>query len=313
MPPPDYSLSDVEVYTKAAWDMIRNLPYLDVLNGIEPPDIRTFEDLPSWVPDFRLPVPGSSLSSTLGAMNNGAAKYNASRMRSPRSSFRITGQKELVLRGVKFDTIAYLGPSLFHQRHFMVKMEGFLEILLTRTPAPRESIVEALCRTLVANIFTPAAAADASATSTWWRTWWVEMLVQRRRHLDGEQSGSGAIIMDLMQQLGDRGSWFPPLDEVRDAMADDNHHRPAPAAVDFDFIIHRVWPHRVFFITQEGRFGIGTHSLREGDEIWLLEGGRTPFILRDNYMIGEAYVHGIMYGEAMTPEVVARVGPITIL
>jgi len=30
-------------------------------------------------------------------------------------------------------------------------------------------------------------------------------------------------------------------------------------------------------------------------------------------MIGEAYVHGIMHGEAMTADVVGRVGPVTIL
>jgi hypothetical protein len=41
-----------------------------------------------------------------------------------------------------------------------------------------------------------------------------------------------------------------------------------------------------------------------GDVVTLLEGGKVPVILRpfkdssDFQMIGEAYVHGVMYGEA---------------
>ena len=53
----------------------------------------------------------------------------------------------------------------------------------------------------------------------------------------------------------------------------------------------------------------GPRPLRVGDGVWLLKGGRTPFILRKRadgqyYMVGETYVHGVMYEEAMTPGVV---------
>jgi len=64
---------------------------------------------------------------------------------------------------------------------------------------------------------------------------------------------------------------------------------------------------------------MGPTALEPGDEVWLLEGGMTPFILRRRpgsecyRMIGEAYVHGIMHGEAMMADVVGRVGPVTIL
>ncbi|PSR77686.1 hypothetical protein BD289DRAFT_142389 [Coniella lustricola] len=77
----------------------------------------------------------------------------------------------------------------------------------------------------------------------------------------------------------------------------------------FRFQMVRVYRKRVLFRTQGGRLGLGPQSLRPGDNITLLAGTRTPYILRprregpDNTIVvfkfmGEAYVHGIMYGEA---------------
>ncbi|KAF2821671.1 hypothetical protein CC86DRAFT_99272 [Ophiobolus disseminans] len=62
--------------------------------------------------------------------------------------------------------------------------------------------------------------------------------------------------------------------------------------------------HRRFFITAEGRMGIGPRSMRADDLIVILRGGRLPFILRGNgaggyWLVGGAYVHGIMNGEAV--------------
>ena len=52
---------------------------------------------------------------------------------------------------------------------------------------------------------------------------------------------------------------------------------------------------------------LGSRCAKAGDEIWLLAGGRVPFILRpvnpssqEFVLVGECYVHGIMYGEAVT-------------
>lgn len=67
---------------------------------------------------------------------------------------------------------------------------------------------------------------------------------------------------------------------------------------------------RCLFRTRAGRLGLGPQSVRAGDEVWLVAGSRTPYLLRekgqdneeeakDRYgFLGEAYVHGVMYGEA---------------
>jgi hypothetical protein len=68
---------------------------------------------------------------------------------------------------------------------------------------------------------------------------------------------------------------------------------------------------RILFRTKSGRLGLGSPSLKKGDEVWTLGGGRAPFILRHALqgreyptysLVGHAYVSGIMHGEAFNPE-----------
>jgi hypothetical protein len=59
---------------------------------------------------------------------------------------------------------------------------------------------------------------------------------------------------------------------------------------------------RRLFVTPEKWLGSGPELLESGDEVWLLKNAAVPFILRPTgdsqyQLVGEAYVHGIMYGE----------------
>lgn len=66
--------------------------------------------------------------------------------------------------------------------------------------------------------------------------------------------------------------------------------------------------HRAYFSTAGGRVGLGSSLARTGDLVCVLNGFRTPFLLRrasaeGRYkLMDEAYVHGVMYGEAEQPE-----------
>ncbi|KAH8745951.1 heterokaryon incompatibility protein-domain-containing protein [Hyaloscypha finlandica] len=65
---------------------------------------------------------------------------------------------------------------------------------------------------------------------------------------------------------------------------------------------------RRFFVTKKGYFGIGPAELEEGDEIYILAGGKFPLVLRPSpesqpntfELVGDCYVHGVMDGEAVT-------------
>ncbi|CAG9981223.1 unnamed protein product [Clonostachys byssicola] len=73
---------------------------------------------------------------------------------------------------------------------------------------------------------------------------------------------------------------------------------------------------RVFFFTKDGRIGMGPISMRESDEIYVLPGGKMPFVLRriphqkDDgrratplafSLVGECYLHGCMDGQMGLP------------
>jgi hypothetical protein len=59
--------------------------------------------------------------------------------------------------------------------------------------------------------------------------------------------------------------------------------------------------------TKIGYIGLATRNVEVDDTVFLLKGGNVPYILRkidqaadeDEYiLVGDCYVHGIMYGEA---------------
>ncbi|KAK4098440.1 hypothetical protein N658DRAFT_223075 [Parathielavia hyrcaniae] len=63
--------------------------------------------------------------------------------------------------------------------------------------------------------------------------------------------------------------------------------------------------HTRLLLTSRGYLGITTTSVREGDTVWVVAGSRLPLIFRDAGVAGEyrlvggAYVHGFMHGEAL--------------
>ncbi|KAH7076615.1 heterokaryon incompatibility protein-domain-containing protein [Paraphoma chrysanthemicola] len=70
--------------------------------------------------------------------------------------------------------------------------------------------------------------------------------------------------------------------------------------------IHKVCAHRALFVTQKGYIGLVPWNARVGDAIYVLKGGKTPFILRRKgvgekfTLVGECYVYGIMGGEVLS-------------
>jgi hypothetical protein len=69
---------------------------------------------------------------------------------------------------------------------------------------------------------------------------------------------------------------------------------------------------RVAFVTQRGYLGLGPKDMQTGDLVHIFKGLNLPVILRSRatgskgiyQLLGSAYVHGIMYGEFLNPEIV---------
>ncbi|KAE9362995.1 hypothetical protein N431DRAFT_299754, partial [Stipitochalara longipes BDJ] len=72
----------------------------------------------------------------------------------------------------------------------------------------------------------------------------------------------------------------------------------------FEARISEVKACRRMFTTEKGYIGMGTYSIQTGDQIWILKGANVPMVRRkwerENFiLVGEAYVHGVMHGEAL--------------
>ncbi|KAG8529669.1 uncharacterized protein KY384_005150 [Bacidia gigantensis] len=65
-----------------------------------------------------------------------------------------------------------------------------------------------------------------------------------------------------------------------------------------------TWRHTNFFTTTNGTIGVGLETIEPGDDICIVSAAHTPFIFRKNVgcetyaFHGEAYVHGLMDGQA---------------
>ena len=72
---------------------------------------------------------------------------------------------------------------------------------------------------------------------------------------------------------------------------------------DFEHELRHTGNVRRIFWTGKGYLGIGAQTLGNDDEVWILGGADKLMVLRKlrsgSYtLIGEAYLHGVMHGEA---------------
>ena len=68
-------------------------------------------------------------------------------------------------------------------------------------------------------------------------------------------------------------------------------------------VLITMW--RKIFVSKQGYVGLSAHSVRPGDQICVLFGVSTPYIVRPSSIsgeylfLGECYVNGLMNGEAI--------------
>lgn len=84
---------------------------------------------------------------------------------------------------------------------------------------------------------------------------------------------------------------------------DDQHSEDEVQASHFAEAMYNACMNRRFFVTTTGRFGLGPHFMKAGDIVAILYGLQWPAVLRvagnDFIFLGTAYIHGMMYGEAI--------------
>jgi hypothetical protein len=303
----DYNKSEQQVYQDAARYIIESQQSLYICFG-QPLASKSVQNLPSWVPDWSVRLkeaPTAFLTVHYRLHNllpwpvNIAFDHNS-----------------MYTDGLSIDTISFATDTMSCE----TPLPGIKQIILYLcsqvgvAPTGRvdpglaslasiryrqsvshedgQSIFEALWRTLIGNTanFKPAHPTFV-------------------RHFEG--------LLDIIR-LRERGIMFDRTNVNEITILDPDVERK----LDSDIISQLLWRSalekdsgpfflelvntiqgRVFFTTSKGYMGFGAMGSKVGDEVCVLGGGNSPFILRshDTYfeMIGDSYLHGIMHGRIL--------------
>jgi hypothetical protein len=301
---PDYNIQTSEVYTKTATEILIESQTLDLLSASVEPYGRNFEGLPSWVPDWSYPYDVPSLVSDATSNNDFRNTYRSAG--DTVSSAHVLNDQDKVklqVSGYCFDVLEKVGStfepyplpqswkqisasvkSYFARQRLIIEWERIAGVNSeTEYVHTKESIIDAYCQTLATGTFkrTEDVASmrkdfqqwrKASRLPSWLDKPWLGFLMVLH-----------AIYLILLSMIV--------------------LQKPA-----FNFQSHTtnvMW--RRLIITKSGYIGLATCLAQEGDQIAILKGSKVPLVIRgpkENSweLKGDAYVHGIMGGEAFDEE-----------
>lgn len=174
--------------------------------------------------------------------------------------------------------------------------------------ASRSSLLHRLYRTLTGNRDQRQYSAEESQSGSHpFRDLLCDCLCWGERNK--EQCESDLAIIRSLSLEGD-SELIPTIEEIEDRR--DYHQRPETPARRLEHVMLFDYVSRVLLRTGQGCLGLGPARTRPGDQIWLFAGARVPFVLRPIsttaavegspgrfQFVGECYVDGIMFGEAV--------------
>lgn len=281
-----------ETYTLAAIQILKDSDDLLLLAHAEGGDFRTMIQA-SWVPDW-------SCARVLGLGIIGYKRFSAAGSLPRSLVIDEAGELALKVRGLRLDDISLVGES----KHQFLKGSPCPEWLslvkalptIYHTGQPR---MEVFWRTLITDTAGidhqhPAPAGYSQAFWSW--------MTQKTLAMHGNpiQTAVTKALADFMAGVS----------TLLEPGAEDTISSSEYEAV-FSHAQH-VKP----FVTTKSYLGIGSESLRMRDSVWIVMGSRIPLVLRECktgvfQLVGGAYIHGFMHGEALYQD--PPLGVITIV
>ncbi|KAK3353925.1 heterokaryon incompatibility protein-domain-containing protein [Lasiosphaeria hispida] len=330
--PPVYdSAHTVEsVFAATTAILLQKMPSFDVLaysHTLSGPR----KTLPSWVPDYSREKSRAfdSYRTAHGRIQvNFDAALTSLNPNGKQDFFNIINQgKTLVLKGACFDRLpAYSSWHACYQSCSTASLKWGFGWLTRRLygdssdvyKPTNESVPEAILRTLMTDFASQLLPRDAILTHG--RQWFKTIIANTISSRPSSDYTTAALRNNAgtLQQCDPR--LVPPLSEIFaavdahvDGAADVRELRDNPL---FEYMQFPVTSNLV--ATKKGNLCMAPWNWVGGDEIWLLKGCKTPFLLRkvagsgkrakNRYrIVGEVYVHGFMHGEMMTPQLEKRI------
>lgn len=322
----DYHASTEDVYCNAATNFIRHFRTLDILTHCcksRNLSAASLLDLPSWVPDWTLRwVPDHFLKR--GMIDDKNEKpprverigklYNASLETQPDLNIVDSTSRKLLARGFHFDVVKHVSPH-------------------ANASSDHKAIAEDWMHWLNENNFTlsrESGSYPGSVPSSSLDAFQATLVADSRAcGIDVGRRGCRASLADIpaFAHLHVSEEDTPALATTIPPAADTTSDADLP---EMPFFIaqygplHKSTKGRTLILTANGYLGLTAAHVQVGDVVVILFGGQMPFVLHrvvvdeDNdidehakhaaefregryhyQLIGEAYLHGIMDGEAM--------------
>ncbi|KAK0641692.1 heterokaryon incompatibility protein-domain-containing protein [Cercophora newfieldiana] len=328
---PDYTLTVKDAFTKAAVLYYENTRELDLMFSAlayHPNRRNRYPGLPSWVPNLaeRNSAPTTSFERSQKTSNAHFGRFNATGTApAGEPSWKIHGDT-LYVEGAQIDVIQdgaslrnFSESNMCGTKHYDVTWT--LDYIAQPGPYPNstQSREEAILRTWTTDAASSPEWTDGpmqyeDAIAKKWFCLWI------CRAFQGRSPGSWewGLLESKLNGLHPRES-LPTF-----ATVSEYYERTDMGRLGRDGLKkhpysgrNQVSLGRSVYATKGGRLALASIQVKPGDGIWLVRGCRVPVVLRkvmeeEGYVgarylvLGQAYVHGIMQGEAMTEEVEAR-------
>ena len=336
----DYDADPSDVFVQSTRALIEATGDLDVLGFCYPYKIGNLDTpLPSWVPQWG--STGTFARPMMNYANGERRASNASRGLPCTPGWTDDG-KTMILRGFVVDTVKRLTsvlPSLFldneHEGSFACK-EEYDKALLSYDAS--QSVWD-MCRETwgvcqaAGNLVAGSVAQLLNLVTDVARYIEWEDFVQRE--MGGSTEACSKVLCEVLsvgtqypggpaETEAEFAKWSKSLSWIRNLRAGGVHRMSTrlfqvtglllgvgaeftKESTTFSGVLGHT-PERRMGVTRAGRICLLPKLSEEGDQVVILKGGRVPVVLRPKgdgcvQVVGEAYVHGIMDGEVVGPEV----------
>ncbi|KAK4062779.1 uncharacterized protein Triagg1_9649 [Trichoderma aggressivum f. europaeum] len=260
---PRYERDVRRAYIDIAKYILEHTSDLLLLAHVEGQDFQSIASLPSWVPDW-------SVKGTLGLGITGYERFDAAAGTEAYVKPNISDENILTFRAAKLDAVTKTGETKAEVDRGMPFVK-WLDILneteeLYPTKEQRQDV---FWRCLITNTDMSGKFPSSDLRNEFW-SW-----IRGRRAARGPEQLDESVVKEESNK--------------------------APK-------FHSCYSHSLLlrlFSTAKGFMGVGSQSMKAGDSVWIVPGSRVPLLLRPSpshegrwRLVGGAYVHGFMQGEA---------------
>lgn len=300
---PDYTSTCERVYQTAVEGMLRQ-GRIDILAYCQFP--KNLPQLPSWVPDWSMTLKAPSSDVVFGS------EFQACGPLSTEGNVQINIH-EVTLQGILVDTIRERSELCWSpnwlQRLDVVAAQGYIQEIsryCSRSPRIRKEDE----RDDIGRIAIAEARGQYSVIE--WPQYYQLLGLGMEDVRDECSLGDKAPGDGMNESSPNHVTCDATALGVEQPGADGFEHTMLPYEQNWYRECLRRLPPRRPMLTTTGFVGLAPEHVEPGDQVFVLLGGTTPFVLRrmdggNRYtLVGDAYVHGIMYGEMTKgePEVV---------